>query len=310
MMVEKDAYQRIEAVRRFNRFYTKKIGVLHERLLRSPFPLTEARVIYELAHHEETTATELSNELGLDAGYLSRLLRSFKKRGLIRKQPSKTDGRQNFLSLTERGQEAFAILNGRSRNEIGSMLSDFSSDDQNRLVKAMHTIEGLLDAQPERKVPYLLRPHQAGDMGWVVHRHGVLYAEEYGWDEQFEALVAGIVAKFVQRYNPKRERCWMAEMDGEIVGSVFLVEKSRTVAQLRLLLVEPKARGLGIGTRLVSECVRFARQMGYRKIVLWTNSVLNAARHIYEEVGFGLIHEEPHHSFGHDLIGQTWELKL
>ena len=309
-MVEKDAYQRIEAVRRFNRFYTKKIGVLHERLLRSPFPLTEARVIFELAHHEETTATELSNELGLDAGYLSRLLRRFKKRGLIRKQPSKTDGRQNFLSLTERGQEAFAILNVRSRNEIGSMLSNFSSADQNQLVKAMHTIEGLLGAQRERKVPYLLRPHQSGDMGWVVHRHGVLYAEEYGWDEQFEALVASIVAKFLQHYNPKRERCWMAEMDGEIVGSVFLVGKSRTMAQLRLLLVEPKARGLGIGTRLVSECIRFTRQVGYRKIVLWTNSVLSAARHIYEEAGFHLVHEEPHHSFGHDLVGQTWELKL
>jgi DNA-binding MarR family transcriptional regulator/N-acetylglutamate synthase-like GNAT family acetyltransferase len=267
-------------------------------------------VIYELAHHEKTTATELSNELGLDAGYLSRLLRSFKKRGLIHKQPSQADGRQNFLSLTERGQEAFAMLNVRSRSEIGAMLSHFSAVDQNRLVKAMHTIEGLLGAQPERKVPYLLRPHQPGDMGWVVHRHGVLYAEEYGWDEQFEALVAGIVGKFVQHYNPKRERCWMAEMDGEIVGSVFLVTKSITVAQLRLLLVEPKARGLGIGTRLVSECVRFARQVGYRKIVLWTNSVLNAARHIYEEASFRLVDEEPHHSFGHDLIGQTWELKL
>lgn len=309
-MVEKDAYQRIEAVRRFNRFYTKKIGVLHERLLKSPFPLTEARVIYELAHHEKATATELSNELGLDAGYLSRLLRTFKKRGLIHKQPSKTDGRQNFLSLTDRGQEAFAMLNVRSRSEIGAMLSNFSAADQNRMVKSMHTIEGLLGAQPERKVPYLLRPHQSGDMGWVVHRHGVLYAEEYGWDEQFEALVAGIVAKFLKHHNPKRERCWMAEMDGEIVGSVFLVEKSRTVAQLRLLLVEPKARGLGIGTRLVSECVRFARQVGYRKIVLWTNSVLNAARHIYEEASFRLVDEEPHHSFGHDLIGQTWELKL
>jgi DNA-binding MarR family transcriptional regulator/GNAT superfamily N-acetyltransferase len=309
-MVEKDAYQRIEAVRRFNRFYTKKIGVLHERLLRSPFPLTEARVIYELAHHEKTTATELGNELGLDAGYLSRLLHSFKKRGLIHKQPSQTDGRQNFLSLTERGQEAFAMLNVRSRSEIGAMLSNFSAADQNRLVKAMHTIEGLLGAQPERRVPYLLRPHQPGDMGWVVYRHGVMYAEEYRWDEQFEALVAGIVAKFVQHYNPKQERCWMAEMDGEIVGSVFLVKKSGTVAQLRLLLVEPKARRLGIGTRLVSECVRFARQVGYRKIVLWTNSVLNAARTVYEEAGFHLVHEEPHHSFGHDLIGQTWELKL
>jgi len=309
-MVEKDVYQRVEAVRRFNRFYTKQIGVLHEGLLRSPFSLTEARVIYELAQHEETTATELSNELGLDAGYLSRLLRSFKKRGLIHKQASQSDGRQNLLSLTERGQEAFAMRNARSRNEVGATLSDLSPADQNRLVKAIHTIEGLLGAQPEHKVPYLLRPHQPGDMGWVVHRHGVLYAEEYGWDEQFEALVAGIVSKFVQHYNPKQERCWMAEMEGEIIGSVFLVQKSKTVAQLRLLLVEPKARRLGIGTRLVSECVRFARQVGYRKILLWTNSVLHAARHIYEEAGFRLVHEEPHHSFGHDLIGETWELKL
>jgi N-acetylglutamate synthase-like GNAT family acetyltransferase len=202
------------------------------------------------------------------------------------------------------------MLNARSRNEVGAMLGDFSTADQNRLVKAMQTIEELLGAQPEHRVPYLLRPHQPGDMGWVAHRHGVLYAEEYGWDEQFEALVASIVAKFVQHYKPKLERCWMAEMEGEIVGSVFLVKKSRTVAQLRLLLVEPKARGLGIGTRLVSECIRFARQVGYRKIVLWTNSVLDAARHIYEEAGFRLVHEEPHHSFGHDLIGQTWELKL
>jgi DNA-binding MarR family transcriptional regulator/GNAT superfamily N-acetyltransferase len=309
-MAEKDLYQHIEAVRRFNRFYTKQIGVLHERLLRSPFPLTEARVIYELAHHEKTTATALGNELGLDAGYLSRLLRSFKKRALIHKQPSQKDGRQTFLSLTERGQQAFAMLNARSRNEIGAMLEDFSEGDLNRLVKAMQTIGELLGAKPEHKVPYLIRPHQPGDMGWVVHRHGVLYAEEYGWDVQFEALVASIVAKFIHHYQPKLERCWMAEMGGEIVGSVFLVTKSRTVAQLRLLLVEPKARGLGIGTRLVNECIRFARQVGYRKIVLWTNSVLHAARHIYEEAGFRLVHEEPHHSFGHDLIGQTWELKL
>jgi len=248
--------------------------------------------------------------LGLDAGYLSRLLRSFKKRGLIHKQASQTDGRQSFLSLTERGKEAFAILNVRSRSEVEAMLSDFCAADQNRLVKAMQTIEELLGAQPEHKVPYLLRPHQSGDMGWVAHRHGVLYAEEYGWDEQFEALVASIVAKFLQHYKPKLERCWITEMDGEIVGSVFLVKKSRTVAQLRLLLVEPKARGLGIGTRLVSECIRFARQVGYRKVVLWTNNVLRAARHIYEEADFRLVHEEPHHSFGHNLIGQTWELKL
>jgi len=309
-MVENDMLQYVEAVRRFNRFYTKQIGVLHEGLLRSPFPLTEARVIYELAHHEKTTATELCNELGLDAGYLSRILRSFKKRNLINKQLSQTDGRQNLLSLTERGQEAFATLNARSHNEVGTMLSALSAADQTHLVKAMHTIEDLLGAQPEHKAPYLLRIHQPGDMGWVVYRHGVLYAEEYGWDEQFEALVAGIVAKFIQSYNPKQEHCWMVEMEGEIVGSVFLVKQSKTVAKLRLLLVEPKSRGLGLGTRLVRECIHFARQVGYRKIVLWTNNVLHAARHIYEKAGFRMVHQQPHHSFGHDLIGQTWELKL
>lgn len=309
-MITSDVSQRVEAVRRFNRFYTQQIGVLTEKLLSSPFSLTEARVIYELAHHEQTTATELGNELGLDAGYLSRTLRSFKKRGLIDKQPSETDGRQSILRLTEQGQGAFATLNARSHNQIEAMLNELSTEDQNRLVEAMRAIEGLLGAQPGHKVPYILRPHQPGDMGWVVHRHGVLYAEEYGWDEQFEALVASIVAEFIPHYDPKRERCWMGEMNGEIVGSVFLVKKSDTVAKLRLLLVEPKARGLGIGTRLVDECVRFARQVGYGKIMLWTNNVLLAARSIYEKVGFRLVYEEPHHSFGHDLIGETWELDL
>lgn len=309
-MITSDVSQRVEAVRRFNRFYTQQIGVLTEKLLSSPFSLTEARVIYELAHHEQTTATELGNELGLDAGYLSRTLRSFKKRGLIDKQPSETDGRRSILRLTEQGQGAFATLNARSHNQIEAMLNELSTEDQNRLVEAMRAIEGLLGAQPGHKVPYILRPHQPGDMGWVVHRHGVLYAEEYGWDEQFEALVASIVAEFIPHYDPKRERCWMGEMNGEIVGSVFLVKKSDTVAKLRLLLVEPKARGLGIGTRLVDECVRFARQVGYGKIMLWTNNVLLAARSIYEKVGFRLVYEEPHHSFGHDLIGETWELDL
>lgn len=306
----KNLSRRIEAVRRFNRFYTKQIGVLHERLLGSPFSLTEARVIYELAQHERTTATELANELGLDRGYLSRLLRGFKKGGLIRKEPWPTDGRQVALSLTERGREAFAMLNGRSCREVEAMLSHIPAADQNRLVKAMETIEEVLGTKLEPKGTYILRPHQPGDMGWVVHRHGVLYAEEHGWDERFEALVASIVARFIQRYQPGQERCWIAEMEGENVGSVFLVKRSRRVAQLRLLLVEPKARGLGIGTRLVDECIRFARQKGYRKIVLWTNSILHAARHIYEKAGFHLVHEEAHRSFGHSLIGQTWELKL
>jgi DNA-binding MarR family transcriptional regulator/N-acetylglutamate synthase-like GNAT family acetyltransferase len=309
-MGDPDFYRRIEAVRRFNRFYTQQIGVLQERLLRSPFSLAEARLIYELAHRGKTTATELRTQLGLDAGYLSRLLQGLKKRGLIDRQVSRADGRQNLLSLNEKGKKAFATIHVRSRNEIGGMLNPLSPPDQNRLVKAMDTIEELLGARPEQKAPYLLRPHQPGDMGWVVHRHGVIYSEEYRWDEQFEALVAGIVSKFIQKYDPKKERCWIAEKDGENVGSAFLVKRSTRIAKLRLLLVDPKARGLGIGSRLVDECVRFARQTGYRKIVLWTNHVLLAARHIYEKAGFRLVHEEPHHSFGHDLIGETWELVL
>lgn len=302
--------ERVEAVRRFNRFYPKRIGVLRERLLRSPFSLTEARVIYELAHHERTTATELRPELGVDAGYLSRILRDFRKRGLIGIQPSPTDRRGRVLRLTKKGKSAFAAINNASHREIEALLSKLSPKDQTRLVEAMRTIEELLGDPPARKVPYLLRSHQPGDLGWVVHRHGALYAEEYRWDEQFEGLVAGIVAKFIQHHDPKRERCWIAERDKEIVGSVFLVKESQTVAKLRLLLVEPQARGLGIGARLVDECFRFARQAGYRKIKLWTNEVLHAARHIYKKAGFRLVHQEPHHSFGHDLIGETWELRL
>jgi DNA-binding MarR family transcriptional regulator/GNAT superfamily N-acetyltransferase len=301
--------QRIEAVRRFSRFYTRKIGVLQEGLLNSPFSLTEARVVYELAHHEQTTAKHLSHELELDAAYLSRILGRLEGRGLLEKTTSKDDGRQYLLSLTEEGQEAFAALNAASRSEIEAMLSELSPEEQYRLIDAMHTVESLLGAQPEHKVPYLLRPHQPGDMGWVVQRHGVLYSQEYGWDEDFEALVAEIVAKFIRNFDPRRERCWIAEKDGENVGSVFLVKKSDTTAQLRLLLVEPKARGLGIGKRLVHECTRFARRRGYQKIMLWTNSVLDAARHIYELEGYRLVEEEQHHSFGHDLIGQNWELE-
>jgi DNA-binding MarR family transcriptional regulator/GNAT superfamily N-acetyltransferase len=309
-MAETDIDQRVDAVRRFNRFYTKQIGVLHEGLLGSPFSLTEVRVLYELAHREKPTATELGKELGLDPGYLSRILRGFKKRGLVDKTPSEADGRQSLLSLTARGRKTFAPLNARSSNEVAAMLSKLSMVEQSRLIEAMHTIEGLLGARPEQKAPFLLRPHQPGDMGWVVHRHGVLYAQEYGWDEQFEALVAEIVAKFIKEFDPKRERCWIAERDDEIVGSVFLVKQSAKVAKLRLLLVEPKARGLGIGGRLVDECIRFARRVGYRTITLWANDVLHAARHIYEKAGFRLVREEPHHSFGHDLVGETWELEL
>src|SRR5262245_30093412 len=309
-MAQNDVAPRVESVRSFNRFYTRKIGVLSERVLKSQFSLAEARIIYELAQREKATATGLGVGLGLDAGYLSRLLAAFKKRGLISRKPSETDGRQSVISLTEKGRKAFAELNARSHNEIEAMLGRLSPADQNRLIEAMRAIEGLLGAQPEQKVPYIIRPHQPGDMGWVTYRHGVLYNQEYGWDEEFEALVAEITAKFIKNFDPKRERCWIAESCGEIAGCVFLVKKSKTVRQLRLLLVEPSARGMGIGKRLVNECVRFARLSGYKKMTLWTNSVLDAARHIYEEAGFRLVLEEPHHSFGHDLVGQNWELKL
>jgi DNA-binding MarR family transcriptional regulator/GNAT superfamily N-acetyltransferase len=309
-MSDNDFDRRVGVVRRFNRLWTHRIGVLQEGFLESEFSLTEVRVLYELAQRQETTASELGEELGLDAGYLSRILRGFEKGGLIHKSPSEADGRRKLLRITERGREVFAPLDERSRADIGAMLGGMSIEEQERLVGAMRTIERLLGACSEPEVPYLLRPHWAGDMGWVVHRHGVLYAREYGWDERFEALVAEIVAKFIQHYDPKLERCWIAERDGEIVGSVFIVKQSEEIAQLRLLLVEPKARGLGIGSRLVEECIRFARQIGYQKITLWTNDVLHTARRIYERVGFRLVYEEPHHSFGHDLVGQTWELIL
>jgi DNA-binding MarR family transcriptional regulator/N-acetylglutamate synthase-like GNAT family acetyltransferase len=302
--------QQIEAVRRFNRFYTRQIGILREGLLDSPFSLTEVRVLYDLASRDQLTAAELTNDLGLDRGYLSRILQSFVTRGLIKKTRSKTDARQSFLELTAKGHKVFASLDARSQKEVEAMLAKLSTGEQDSLIKAMQTIEGLFSRKPEPKVPYLIRSHQPGDMGWIVHRHGVLYSQEYGWDEDFEALVAEIVSDFIKNFDPKREHCWIAEREGEIVGSVFLVKKSKTVAQLRLLLVEPKARGLGIGKRLVDECIRFARQKDYRKIVLWTNDVLHTARHIYEAAGFRLVEEKPHHSYGRDLVGQTWELML
>ena len=302
--------QKVEAVRRFNRFYTRQIGVLQEHLAKSPLSLTEARVVYELAHHERTTATRLAKELGLDPGYLSRILRSFGRQGFIERRASATDGRQSLLLLTSRGRRAFARLDAGSRSEVVAMLGGLSGDAQARLVAAMRAIEGLLAARPEARTHYLLRPHQPGDMGWVVQSHGVFYAREYGWNEEFEGLVADIVGRFVRRFDPTRERCWIAEKDGENVGSVFLVKRSPVLARLRLLLVEPSARGLGIGARLVDECSRFARRAGYRKITLWTDSQLHAARRIYQKAGYLLTREEPHHSFGHDLVGQTWTLKL
>lgn len=309
-MADRDFPHRIEAVRRFSRFYTERVGALREGLLESPFPLTQARIIYELAHRGETTATELGSALGLDGGYLSRILRGFRKTGLVAGRPAADDGRRSILSLTDRGRAAFATLDSRSRNQIAAWLSGLSAADQRRLVAAMGTVERLLGAPPERKAPYLLRQPEPGDMGWVVSRHGALYAEEYGFDEKFEALVAGIAADFLETCDPKKERCWIAEVDGEPAGSVLLVQRSETVCKLRLLLVEPKARGLGIGARLVDECIRFARRAGYRRMTLWTNSILDAARHIYETKGFSPVAEEAHRSFGRDLVGETWELDL
>jgi DNA-binding MarR family transcriptional regulator/GNAT superfamily N-acetyltransferase len=303
--------QRIAAVRRFNRFYTRQIGVLREKPYQSPISLTEVRVLYELAHREQPTASELSDDLGLDAGYLSRILANFDKRGWLEKKRCTSDGRQSLLSLTEQGRKALAPLDARSREEVCQMLGGLSAAEQNRLIDAMHTIENLLGVQSVQKPAYILRPHQPGDMGWVVYRHGALYAQEYRYDERFEALVAEIVAKFIQNFDPKRERCWIAEKDGEIVGSVFLVKHSETVAKLRLLLVEPTARGLGIGKRFVEECVRFAQQAGYKKITLWTQSDLRAARGIYEKTGFRLVGQKRHDSWGQDgLVAETWELVL
>jgi len=303
---------RVEAIRRFNRFYTRQIGLLEEGLLKSPFSLTEARVLWELAHREGATATEISRWLGLDPGYLSRILRSFEIRELIERRPSQVDARQIELTLSDSGRESFARLNAASRGEIEALLERFAEDEQQRLLASMGTIERLLGAEPEKRVPYILRPHQPGDIGWVIQRHGAVYNREYGWDSRFESLVGRIAADFLDHFDAARERCWIAERDGENVGCVFLVRHPdrEGVARLRLLLVEPKARGLGIGRRLVSECTRFARASGYRTITLWTNSVLTAARAIYDAEGYRVVDTHPEANFGKDLVAETWELSL
>ena len=301
----------VTGVRHFNRFYTRKIGVLREGLLDSTLSLTEARVLYELAGRDGTTASEVRRELGLDAGYLSRILRGFRKRGWLQRGAAKEDARRQALSLTRSGRATFQSLNARSSEQIRQLLSTLGPGDQDHLLDAMRTIETLLEPQDRRAQPYLLRTHRPGDIGWVVHRHGALYSEEWGYDERFEALVAQIVSEFVRRYDPDRERCWVVERNGERLGSVFLVRMSKHVAKLRLLLVEPAARGSGIGKRLVEECIRFARQCRYRKILLWTQSELKAARTIYQQCGFRLTATDPHQSWGRsDLVSETWELDL
>jgi DNA-binding MarR family transcriptional regulator/GNAT superfamily N-acetyltransferase len=314
------ATDRLEAIRAFNRFYTRRIGALNDTLLGSPYSLAESRLLWELAHHEHTTATELARTLELDAGYLSRLLRRLKEQGLIDSTRSPTDARQAQLSLTPAGRAAFAPLDQRSREQIGTWLTPLPEAHQQQLLQAMNTLQHLLgdNAPRQGQAPYLLRPHRAGDMGWVVSRHGALYAQEYRFDMRFEALVARLAADFIDQFDPTRETCWIAERDNQNIGSVFLVQAREEtthaplpgVAQLRMLLVEPTARGLGLGQRLVHECERFARMAGYQRIVLWTNSLLLAARSIYMKAGYQLTASEPHHSFGHDLVGETWQKEL
>jgi len=302
--------QLIDAVRAFNRFYTRQIGLLDEGLLKSAFSLTEARVLYELAHRDGLTATDLGRDLGLDAGYVSRLLKKFERLQLISRSTLVSDARQSSIALTPAGRNAFAPLNKDSHDQVAALLDRLPASEQDRLVKSMRTVQALLGESAEPKIPYLLRPLQVGDIGWITRRQGMLYAQDYGWDETYEALVAEILAAFVKSFDPKWERGWIAERDGEVVGSVFVVRKSPELAKLRLLYVEPSARGLGIGKRLVEECIGFARAKGYKTLTLWTNDILTAARHIYQVAGFKLIEEEPHHSFGKDLVGQTWDLDL
>jgi DNA-binding MarR family transcriptional regulator/N-acetylglutamate synthase-like GNAT family acetyltransferase len=305
----------VAAVRRFNRFYTRQIGVLRKTYLDSPYSLGEMRVLYELAHGDQLTASDIGRALDLDAGYLSRLLRNFEKRGLISRTTSAKDARQSHLALTARGRKLFAPMEQRSQQQAGAMLRTLDDAQQARIVAAMNAIETLLASAPAAKADaparYVLRDPRPGDFGWIVARHAELYAQEYGWAEPFEGLCAQIVADFVNNFDPKQERCWMAEIDGKNVGCVMLVKDEQPdVARLRLLLVDPKGRGLGLGTRLVDECVRFARAAGYKKITLWTHSVLTAARHVYENAGFTLTWSEPRHTWGQDVIAEFWDLEL
>jgi DNA-binding MarR family transcriptional regulator/GNAT superfamily N-acetyltransferase len=314
MTGEGQSQERIGAVRRFNRFYTRQIGVLRKTFLDSPYSLGEMRVLYEIAHDHHPTASDIARRLDLDAGYLSRVLRNFEKRGLITRKTSVRDARQSHLALTARGRQAFKPAEQRSQREVAGMLAKLRPDEQARLIAAMQTIESLLDGTgiAAKGAPACtLRAPKHGDFGWIVSRHAELYAQEYNWIEPFEGLCAQIVADFVNNFDPELERCWIAEMDGENVGCVMLVKDEQPgVARLRLLLVDPKARGLGLGAKLVGECARFAREAGYTKITLWTHSILAAARHVYEKAGFRLTSSEPRHSWGQDVVAEYWDLEL
>lgn len=304
------ADDQIAAVRAFNRFYTRKLGVLDQHLGKSPFSLSEARVLYELAHRDDLAAKEIGAELGLDPGYLSRIVQSFDEKGLITRRPLPADRRQYQLSLTAKGRQAFAKLNLNSQNEVAAMLARLSASDVTRLTEAMATIESMLEQRRSRPAAFILRSHRVGDMGWVISRQAMAYAAEYDWDIGYEALVAEICAQFIKNYDATREHCWIAEAGGEPVGSIFLVKATDEIAKLRLLLVEKKARGLGVGRALVEQCIQGARERGYSKMTLWTQSILVAARGIYQSAGFKLVATEPHRSFGQDLVGETWERDL
>lgn len=301
----------VKAVRRFNRFFTRRIGVL-DPYLGSELSLTDVRVLYELAHRQDLVASELARELGLDGGYLSRILRRFENAGWISRTASVKDARQSVLTLTPAGHEAFAPLQQRSRDEAAALLAPLSAPRQAELVQAMERIEALLQPAAPGAAPRVavLRDPMPGDIGWVVQQHGEIYAREYGWDMRFEALVADIAAQFVRKFQPEWEKCWIAELDGERVGAIFVVRKSATTAKLRMLILSPKARGMGLGARLTDECIAFARAKGYKKMVLWTNSCLTTARSIYAKRGFVLDKSEPYEDFGQQLVSETWSLKL
>ena len=302
---------RIDAVRRFNRFYTRQIGALRKGFLGTPFSLPEARVLYEIGKGEDPTASEIATALDLDQGYLSRVLRQFEKQGLIARTASKNDARRSHLALTAKGRRAFAPLDMRSQQEATARLRKLPDEAQKQLVRAMATIEALGGENIERARKYILREPRHGDFGWIVSRHAELYWQEYRWGPPFEGVCAQIVADFVNRFDPKKERCWIAEIDGENVGTVMLVKDEQPgVARLRLLLVDPKARGLKLGARLVDECVKFARKAGYKSMTLWTHENLTAARAIYQKAGFTLTSSEKKKSFGKDVVAEYWDMKL
>ena len=309
-MSQTNSDQAVAAVRAFNRFYTRKLGVLDQQLLKSPYSLSEARVLYELAHRQDLSAKEIGAELGLDAGYLSRIVQNFDEAGLITREPLPSDRRQYRLALTAKGRQAFAKLERSTNDDVAALLGRLSPGGKARLIEAMADIERLLGGGSAAARTAKLREPRPGDMGWVVQSHGALYAREYGFDSSFEGLVAEITAKLLSSFDASRERCWIAEIEGEQVGSIFLVRHTDDVAKLRLLLVDPAGRGQRLGHRLVDECIAFAKACGYRKITLWTQSILTAARKIYQEAGFKLVATDPHRSFGQDLVGETWELEL